>query len=247
MTRCYNTLMILLFTDFGLQGPYIGQMKAVLAQWAPDEPIIDLFTDVPTYNAKAGAHLLAAYCNEFPEGSVFLSVVDPGVGSKRGAVVVQADGRWYVGPDNGLFNVVAKCATQVQWWDISWQPEKLSGSFHGRDLFAPVAAMIARGDDVPGNKRSKKNKNDWSEDLKEIIYIDHFGNVMTGLRASELTKDKSIEIKNYTLGYARTFSEVKSGEAFWYENANGLVEIAVNQDRANETLNLVIGDGFDVI
>lgn len=236
--------MILLFTDFGLQGPYIGQMKAVLAQWAPDIQVIDLFADVPTFNAKAGAYLLAAYCNEFPEGSVFLSVVDPGVGSERSAVVVQADGRWFVGPDNGLFNVVAMRAAQVQWWDISYQPEKLSGSFHGRDLFAPVAAMIARGDDVPGNKRTEKNKNDWPEDLKEIIYIDHFGNVMTGLRASKLTKDKSITIKNHTLGYARTFSEAKTGEAFWYENANGLVEIAVNKGRADEVLKLSIGDGF---
>ena len=238
--------MILLFTDFGLQGPYIGQMKAVLAQWAPQECIIDLFADVPAFNAKAGAYLLAAYCNEFPEGSVFLSVVDPGVGSQRGAVVVEADGRWFVGPDNGLFNVVTQRASQANWWDISYQPEKLSGSFHGRDLFAPVAAMIARGDDVPGNKRLEKNKNNWPEDLNEVIYIDHFGNVMTGLRASELTKDKNIEIKNYKLAYARTFSEVKSGSAFWYENANGLVEIAVNQGRANEVLNLLVGDVFKV-
>jgi len=240
-------MMIILFTDFGLQGPYIGQMKAVLAKWAPDTPVIDLFTDVPAFNAKAGAYLLSAYCREFPEGSVFLSVVDPGVGSDRDAVVLQADGRWFVGPDNGLFNVVAMRASRSQWWNITWQPERLSGSFHGRDLFAPVAAMIARGDDVPGEKRSEQNKNDLPEDLNEIIYVDHFGNVMTGLRASKLTKDKMIVIKNHKLGFARTFSEVKSGEAFWYENANGLVEIAVNKGRANEALGLVIGDAFNII
>src|SRR5690349_7418524 len=94
--------MIVLFTDFGLEGPYIGQMKARIWREAPACQIIDLFADAPTVNPQAAAYLLAGYAVEFPAGTVFLGVVDPGVGSARPGVVVEADGRWYVGPGNGL-------------------------------------------------------------------------------------------------------------------------------------------------
>ena len=143
--------MIVLFTDFGLEGPYIGQMQAVLCRETPRIPVVNLCADVPCHEPRAAAYLLAAYAVEFPEGSVFLGVVDPGVGGERAAVVVRADGRWYVGPDNGLFNVVAMRAGAVEWWDITWRPARLSASFHGRDLFAPVAARIARGEPPPGD------------------------------------------------------------------------------------------------
>src|SRR5215510_4197892 len=90
--------MIVLFTDFGLHGPYTGQMKAVLHQTASGIPAIDLFADAPVGNAKASAYLLAAYAEWFPEGTAFLCVVDPGVGGTRPPIIVEADGRWYVGP-----------------------------------------------------------------------------------------------------------------------------------------------------
>ena len=93
--------MIVVFTDFGLQGPYTGQMKAVLHQFAPAVPTIDLFADAPVGNPKASAYLLAAYAQWFAPGNVFLCVVDPGVGGTRPPIIVEADGRWYVGPGNG--------------------------------------------------------------------------------------------------------------------------------------------------
>ena len=142
--------MIVLFTDFGLQGPYTGQIKAVLHQMASGVPAIDLFADAPVGNPKASACLLAAYAEWFVATTVFLSVVDPGVGSTRPAIIVEADGRWYVGPGNGLFELVQRRATSTRTWDIDWKPERLSASFHGRDLFAPVAAMLARGEPPPG-------------------------------------------------------------------------------------------------
>src|SRR5262245_30636537 len=144
--------MILLFTDFGLAGPYTGQMKAVLRQRAPEIPAIDLFADAPMQNPKAAAYLLAAYAAWFPSGSVFLCVVDPGVGGERPPVMVKADGRWFVGPGNGLFEIVMRRAQSAEAWEIAWQPEHLSASFHGRDLFAPVAAMIAKGEAAPGRQ-----------------------------------------------------------------------------------------------
>ena len=132
--------MIVLLTDFGLHGPYTGQMKAVLHQTAPGVPVIDLFADAPVGNPKAAAYLLPAYAGWFPAGTVFLCVVDPGVGEARPAIVLEADGRWYVGPGNGLFELVQRRAGATRSWDIEWKPERLSASFHGRDLFAPVAA-----------------------------------------------------------------------------------------------------------
>jgi S-adenosylmethionine hydrolase len=106
--------LIVLFTDFGLQGPYTGQMKAVLAQMAPNRPVIDLFADAPIGNPKASAYLLAAYAAWFPAGTVFLCVVDPGVGGKRPAIVVEANSKWYVGPGNGLFELVQRRAEKTQ-------------------------------------------------------------------------------------------------------------------------------------
>src|SRR5499427_3579133 len=102
--------MIVLFTDFGLEGPYTGQMKAVLHRMAPGIPVIDLFADAPVGNPKASAYLLAVYAEWFPVGTVFLCVVDPGVGGTRPAVIVEADGRWYVGSGNGLFELVERRA-----------------------------------------------------------------------------------------------------------------------------------------
>ena len=139
--------MLVLVTDFGVAGPYLGQMKAVLYRDAPGVPVVDLFSDAPTCNPRATAYLLSAYAMEFPAGSVFLGVVDPGVGTEaRRPVAVEADGRWFVGPDNGLFSLVARHAHTAHWWEITWRPQHLSMSFHGRDLFAPVAAMLARGE-----------------------------------------------------------------------------------------------------
>jgi S-adenosylmethionine hydrolase len=123
--------MIALFTDFGLHGPYTGQMKAVLHQMAPGIPIIDLFADAPVGNPKASAYLLAAYAAWFPVRTVFLCVVDPGVGGTRPSIFIESDSRWYIGPGNGLFELIQRRAQETRSWDIDWKPKHLSASFHG--------------------------------------------------------------------------------------------------------------------
>lgn len=240
--------MIVIFTDFGINGPYVGQMKAVLHRQAPNVPIIDLFADAPTFEPKLSAYLLAAYVNEFPQGSVFLCVVDPGVGSaSRRPVIVKVDDRWYVGPDNGLFNVICTRAhnpSATQWWEITWKPDKLSSSFHGRDLFAPVAAQLAMNKMPDCEALDPKQCIDisWPDELSKIVYIDAFGNAMTGIRANALSDDAILIVNGNTLRKARTFSEVPIGTGFWYENSNGLVEVAVNQGRADAMFNIDIGE-----
>ena len=239
--------MIVLFTDFGVTGHYVGQMKAVLCQRAPTTPLIDLMHDAPNFDPQAAAYLLAALVSEFPHDSVFLCVVDPGVGSQRKPLIARINKRWYVGPDNGLLDIVAQQALgsgEIQWWEISWQPTRLSSSFHGRDLFAPVAAMLANGDAPPGRPLdiSAERICRWPSDLERIIYIDHFGNAMTGLRAANLDHDQMLVVADQRLRWARTFSDVAVGQGFWYENSNGLVELAVNQGRADAMLRVHIGD-----
>ena len=240
--------MIVLFTDFGLQGPYTGQMKVVLHQMAPGVPIIDLFADAPAGNPKASAYLLAAYANWFAAGTTFLCVVDPGVGGTRQPVMLDADGRWYVGPGNGLFELIERRATTARSFDIDWRPQHLSASFHGRDLFAPVAAMLARGKPPPGQPRNHADRrSDWPDDLAEVVYIDHFGNAMTGLRAAMLPPDARLAVAGRMLERARTFGDRPAGAAFWYENSNGLAEIAVNRGRADRDLSLAIASPVAII
>jgi len=239
--------MIVLFTDFGLTGPYSGQMKAVLRRAAPASDIIDLFADAPIGNPKAGAYLLAAYAAWFPAGTVFLCVVDPGVGGARAPLVIEADGRLYVGPDNGLFELVLRRAGAAQIKEITWRPDKLSMSFHGRDLFAPAAARLAAGEDLARRERAPLRFPQWPDDLAEIVYIDHYGNAMTGMRAASLAKATVLMIApDRRIAHAETFSAVKPGEAFWYENSNGLAEIAVNLGRADRALGLSIGSAVGI-
>jgi hypothetical protein len=241
--------MIVLFTDFGLHGPYTGQMKAVLHREAPDVPVIDLFADAPAANPKASAYLLAAYAQWFAAGTIFLCVVDPGVGGERPALIVEADGRFFVGPGNGLFELVLRRAATARRWDIDWKPPELSASFHGRDLFAPVVARLAHGEPPLGKPRTDDSdrRPDWADDLAGIVYVDHYGNAITGLRAATLPQGARLAAAGRVLERATTFGDCPPGTAFWYENSNGLAEIAVNQGRAERALGLGVGSVVELV
>jgi S-adenosyl-L-methionine hydrolase (adenosine-forming) len=236
--------MIVLFTDFGLTGPYTGQVMAVLHQGAPEAKVIPLFADAPAGRPRPSAYLLAAYAAWFPLGTIFLCVVDPGVGGARRAVIAEADGRRYVGPDNGLFDLVLRCSADPRLWEITWRPPALSASFHGRDLFAPIAVKLANREPIaelaaPTADRSADRN--WPDDLGEIVYLDHYGNALTGLRGAMVPAEAHLVAGGLKIAPAATFSAVREGEAFWYVNSNGLAEIAVNQGRASDALKLAIG------
>jgi S-adenosylmethionine hydrolase len=240
--------MILLFTDFGLSGPYIGQMEAAIFQIAPTARVINLFADAPGFNPQASACLLAAYMDDFPAGSVFLTVVDPGVGSNRKPVVATIDGKYFVGPDNGLFDVCAKQAAHACKQEILWRPDSLSASFHGRDLFAPLAAHLDCGNVASEwlGPEQRFELDSVKRDLHEVIYIDHYGNAMTGVRALEMPVPATLLVNDTELAQARTFSDVPPGQVFWYENSNSLVEIAVNCGSAAEQLCLTVGTKIEI-
>jgi S-adenosylmethionine hydrolase len=235
--------VIFLYTDFGAEGPYLAQLQAVLAAESPGAPCLDLLSNAPARDPRRAAYLLAALASELPAGATVLGVVDPGVGSERRPVVVEAGGRRFVGPDNGLFSRAAARDPSARAWQIDWRPARLSASFHGRDLFAPVAARLAAGSEVPltGIAAAGLVGSDWPDEIGEVVYADVYGNLFTGLRGDRLADDAILEAGGRSLQYARTFSAVPAGEAFWYRNSCGLVEIAVNGGSARERLGLGIG------
>ena len=232
------------FTDFGPGGPYTGQMVAVLGAEAPGVPVVDLLALAPRFSPLPAAYLLAALAEFMPGNTAFVAIVDPGVGGDRAALALRTDRHWFVGPDNGLLAVVARRARGRVLWQVDWRPPHLSDSFHGRDLFAPLAARIATAEPVAASHVDLDaiQGADWPDDLAQIIFVDHYGNCFTGLRAATMARDEAIWVRDRRLGFARTFSAVGPGQAFWYENSNGLVELAVNGGSAAQVLGLRPGD-----
>lgn len=235
--------MLVLFTDFGWSGPYAGQMKARLLEGAPGLPVVDLLHDVAPYDVHRASYLLASYAGAFPAGTHFIAVIDPGVGTRaREPVIVEADGRFFIGPGNGLFDQLIAQSHHARQWRILWRPSHLSATFHGRDLFAPVAAMLATGvaPDALAEPMEWQAQG-WPLDLAEVIYIDPYGNGVTGMRAWQFAHLSKLTINGVSLDRRRTFADVAPGTPFFYENANGMLEIAVNQGRADTLLQMRIG------
>jgi hypothetical protein len=244
--------MIVLFTDFGAAGPYVGQVKAVLAREAPGAPVIDLLHEAPAMNPRASAYLLAALApsikGDVPDRDVFVCVVDPGVGTARRALALRADDRWFVGPDNGLLDVVARRAQTAEWWEITWRPEPLSATFHGRDLFAPVAARLARGDAPPGARcDSPLAARNWPADLPEVVYLDPYGNAATGLRGAIVGPDVVLRANQRCFQPVTTFGDAPAGTAIWYVNSNAHAELAISEGSAAGSCGLAIGTPISVL
>jgi len=234
--------MIVTFTDFGITGPYLGQMKARLLEYAPCHQIVDLMVDVPAFQIGYGAKLLAGLVENMAKQAVYLCVVDPGVGGQRKPICLQSDGRWFVGPDNGLFHYIIQSSQNVQAFEILWRGETLSKSFHGRDLFAPIAAMLAQNMDFDKSALAIDDLVTLSPtQAGEVIYIDAYGNCWTDMRHNDITISETLMIAAQTVKYADVFCDTEEGHAFWYLNSSGFVEIAINQGNAAQNLGLMLG------
>jgi S-adenosylmethionine hydrolase len=234
---------VALLTDFGA-GPYVGQMQLLLSALAPGVPSVALISNLPAFRPELAAYLLPRLRRGMPGGTVYTCVVDPGVGTDREALAVNSGEDWWVGPDNGLLVPLLKGLDDARVFRICWRPEQLSASFHGRDLFLPVAASLTRGvllNSAPTNQAGLANAS-WPEAAWRVCYIDAFGNLMTGVPADQVSNSMTLRIGGHALRSARTFAEVPVGAAFWYRNAFDLVEIAVNQGRADEALSCELGD-----
>lgn len=240
--------MIILFTDFGLEGPYVGQLKATVYNICPQATIVDLMHDAPMFDVKHSALLLNSLSHYFPSGCIFCCVVDPGVGSNRNAIVVKADDNYFVGPDNGLFEYILQTRERLTTYKIAWTPESLSSTFHGRDIFAPIAAQIESGQfgNLKEINPTDIKRFSWPNDVYEIIYIDHFGNLMTGIKGSSISTKSLFNLKGKKIAYAQTYADMRDDELSWYINSNNLVEIGVNQSDASIRCNAHIGDPVDI-
>jgi S-adenosylmethionine hydrolase len=234
---------LVLFTDFGLAGPYVGQMKAAIHRVTPQAVILDLCHDLTPFAPRPAAYLLAALLPYLPVSACVVAVVDPGVGTARRGLVREGSGMRLIGPDNGLLAVAAQRLDQPCWHALPPPQEALSLSFQGRDWFAPAAARLQTGRELALQALGAHppEGSDWPPDWACVIYIDRYGNAMTGLRAEKLAINCVLEVGGRRLVGGRTFADVPVGEAFWYANSCDLVEIAVNQGQAARMLDLEVG------
>ena len=235
---------IVLATDYGPTGAYVGQLKSAIYSIAPEAKVIDLVHELPAMNPRASAYVLASLLEHIPEQSVVVGVVDPGVGSDRAPVVLEGDGYTFTGPDNGLFSIVSRKLSEIGLFEILLSKEPISKTFHGRDIFAPVAAQIVSGSrpDLKPVPVTVLDGTEWPDSLNEVIHIDHFGNGLTGILFHSSSINQVLRVNGQGIRYAEAFYCVHKGEGFWYCNSNNLVEIAVNGGSAAEKFQLSIGD-----
>lgn len=243
MTLDHPPRRIALLTDFG-EGPYVGQMRLLLSSIAAGVATESLVSDLPAFRPDLAAFLLPGLMRRMPPSTLYLCVVDPGVGGERGVLAAAVDDDWLIGPDNGLLMPTIRSRPEARVFRVLWRPTDLSHSFHGRDLFAPLAALMVGGD-LPACTPAAIETlvgADWPRALAKVCYVDGYGNLISGLTADDLSTDTLLRVGDRDIRFARTFCEVPVGTAFWYRNAFGLLEIAVNQGRADRALNLAVGD-----
>ncbi len=233
--------MIYLFTDFSTQDIYVGQLHSAVLQRHPDARLVDLFHHADPRDIESAARLLARLYETAGDDAVIAAVVDPGVGGGRKPLMVKVDGRWLVGPDNGLFSLIMRQAESVDCREINWRPANMSVTFHGRDLFAPVAAMLDQGE-MPDSSPCQPLMPAWPEETSRIIYRDHYGNLMTGLSEKSVHVNTVLVVNGEPVRHAERFGAVDVGSVFWMINSIGLVEIAANQADASARLGASVGD-----
>jgi len=256
--------LITLLSDFGLKDPYVAEMRAVAFKISPDARIIDITHSVDKFNIRMGAFILASATHYFPNGAIHVAVVDPGVGTKRRALIVQSKRYFYVGPDNGLLMLAAERDGISHVYTIV-NPEfmlpKVSSTFHGRDVFAPVAAHLANG--TPPKKFGPEVKDydrprfakpvlQADDELAgEVLHIDDFGNLITNIASADLakagikaTKPLTIRLKGtlLRLSFCGTYGEMPPKSTLALIGSHDFLEIAVNQGNASRKLKVKVGD-----
>lgn len=252
--------VIVLMTDFGLTDTYVGQMKGVILSLAPAARIIDLTHAVTPQNVAQGAFLLGKSADFFPEGSIFISVIDPGVGTSRNAIALETDRAVFLAPDNGLLTSILQNGDIKQCVTITESRYMLpvrSSTFHGRDIFSPAAAHLASG--VPILKLGREidpaeckripmpecltpdNGSSWEGC---IIYTDHFGNLVTSLDPAllDISKEWVINAGEHHFKMYRTYGDAAEQHPLACTGSFGTIEIAVRNGNAREALGLKDGD-----
>lgn len=254
--------IITLLTDFGAQDYFVGAMKGVILSLNPDTTIVDITHEIPPQDIQAAAFNLLACYREFPPGTIHVAVVDPGVGSNRHAIVIKCAGQFFVGPDNGLFSWISEREGSFSAWQVTNEKffrNPVSSTFHGRDVFAPVAAALCNGVAAtefgpplekivtlpPLSPRTTADALEGS-----VIHIDRFGNCITNFSAEHISEERvaagaKLIVNDKVITSFRKFFADQSGsrnELFMLVGSAGFVEIAAQNASAAATLSAQRGD-----
>ena len=238
--------IVTLLTDFGTADGYVGEMKGVLLTRAPDAVLVDVSHEIAAQDVEGARLVLARAWRRFPEGTVHLVVVDPGVGSRRRAIAASSDGRFLVGPDNGVLSpallLAGASAVEIP------VPPSAAPTFHGRDVFAPAAAALAQGVPIDAlgapvqdpivRRTPEARRLDDGSIAGEVITIDRFGNAVTNLLG---LRGGAVEVAGHTLELARTYADVARGAPTAVVGSSGLIELAVRDGSAAATLGVARG------
>ncbi len=256
--------LIALFSDYGWQDSYVAQLKGVIATDAPNARFTDLTHAVTPFNVDEGAYLLDQCAAEFPKGTIFLAVVDPQVGTERAPIILETKaGKFYVGPDNGLFTLVVDRERFSRAWTLDkpeyFRPGTTSHTFHGRDIFAPIAARLATGTDP--DKLGSPLKTLSLLPIKqptfsngtisvEVLHTDRYGNVILNFPkdhelSAKLKEGNLIKVQigkqNFSGPLVKTYGDIDKGRLILLYGGNGLLEIAKNQGSAAKELKVEPG------
>ncbi|NIP59222.1 MAG: hypothetical protein GWM92_13030 [Gemmatimonadetes bacterium] len=246
-------------TDFGTADGYVAAMKGVVASLAPLVLLDDAGHEIPQGDVARAAWALAGYWSRFPEGTVHLVVVDPGVGTERRPLAVEADGRFVVAPDNGVVSRVLADASR--WSAVEVDPERLpvaesSATFHGRDLFAPAAALLAAGRALgelgrplsePVLLREPEPRRHRGGIEGDVVVQDRFGNLITNIPGEWVRTGMPVRVSGRSLEVRNTYGEVESGALLALVNSAGRLEVAVRDGSAARELDAEPGLPVKVI
>jgi hypothetical protein len=241
--------VITLLSDFGTRDAYVAAMKGVILDICPEATIVDVTHEVPPQDVRAGAFLLAEAAPYFPEGTVHVAVVDPGVGSARRPIAVETAKAHLVGPDNGIFQrylCAAPLRRAVEIASPRYRRPDVSSTFHGRDLFAPAAAHLARGLDLAELGPPARDLAALALPLPrrapgllegEVIHVDRFGNLITNLESQDLGAVRAVEVPGASLaGLARAYADAEPGSLLALVGSGGLLEISMRDGSAAAAL-----------
>lgn len=252
--------IITLCTDFGIYDSYVGTMKGVILSINPNVYIVDITHSIPKYNISFAGFVLNGYYKYFPKNTIHVVVVDPGVGGKRTNMVVKTNDYIFIGPNNGVFtHVLTNQPSTCYEIDVK---NDISKTFHGRDVFAPLAGRLSLkwNRSILGNKINNpviltipKTIQAKNGIIGQVIHVDHFGNLITNISLNELSLSKhfqkvyiylkGIEIK----GIQNTYEECKDAKPCAIINSFNLLEVAIKMDSANERLGIEVGDKVRVL
>lgn len=252
-------MIITLTTDFGYKDPFVGIMKGVIAGISPQAQVVDLSHGIPPQDVMAGALVLRHSVCYFPRGTIHVAVVDPGVGSARRPLLIDSNGQYLIGPDNGVLSLALndkRAHRVVQLSNPVYHLRPTSATFHGRDIFAPVAAYLSLGINAAafGEAIDDFIRLTWPAVTKsaqsiegEIIYIDGFGNLYTNIQERELATfpqpDLTVAMGDVAIhGLARNYDAGANGRFIALVNSWGLLEIALYKDSAARRCEAKIGD-----